>query len=132
MTHTLRKMTLPLLGLLIASLAGCASSKSPSTSSKSPSASTASPANVNGTWTGGTATGARTATMILKQTGTNVTGNLTGAGTAGGPIEGTVDGNTIRLRDNGGYGSTPMLNIKGDQISGILGGTTLTLRRTAP
>ena len=126
MTHTLKKVTLPLLGLLIASLVGCASS------SKSPSASTASPANVNGTWTGGTATGARTVTMVLKQTGTTVTGNLSGAGTADGPVEGTVDGNTIRLRESSGYGSTPMLNVKGDQITGILGGTTLNLRRTAP
>ena len=125
MTHTLTKVTLPLLGLLIATLAGCASSKSPS-------ASVATPANVNGTWTGGTASGARTITMILKQTGTTVTGNLTGAGTADGPIEGTVDGNTIRLRESSGYGSTPMLNVKGDQITGTLGGTTLNLRRTTP
>ena len=40
--------------------------------------------------------------------------------------------NTIRLRESSGYGSTPMLNVKGDQITGILGGTTLNLRRTAP
>jgi hypothetical protein len=125
MRHTLKKATLPLLGLLIATLAGCASS-----SSKSPSASAATPADVNGTWTGGTATGAATITMILKQTGTNVVGTLTGAGTLDGPIEGTVDGNTIRLRERTGYGSTPLLNVRGNQITGTVGSTTLNLRRT--
>jgi hypothetical protein len=119
----LKKVTLPLLALLIATVGGCAGSKSPS-------ASVATPANVSGTWTGGTATGASTVTMVLKQTGTSVTGNLTGAGTLDGPIEGTVDGNTIRLSERSGYGETPLLNVRGDQITGILRGTTLTLRRT--
>jgi hypothetical protein len=32
----------------------------------------------------------------------------------------------------GAFGSTPLLNVQGDQITGILGGTTLTLRRTKP
>jgi hypothetical protein len=118
----LKTVTLPLLGLLIAMLAGCAGSKSPS-------ASVASPADVNGTWTGSTTTGARTMTLQLKQTGTNVKGTLTGAGTLDGPVEGTVDGNTIRLRERSGYGSTPMLNVQGDQITGNLGQTELNLRR---
>jgi hypothetical protein len=119
----LRKATLPLLGLLIATLAGCAGSRSPS-------ASVATPADVSGTWTGSTTTGARTMTLQLKQTGTNVKGTLTGAGTLDGPIEGTVDGNTIRLREKSGYGSTPTLNVQGDRITGNLGDTTLNLRRT--
>jgi hypothetical protein len=68
--------------------------------------------------------------MILKQAGTSVTGNLTGAGTLDGPIEGTVQGNTIRLKERSGFGQTPLLNVKGDQITGTVGGTTLTLRRT--
>ena len=109
--------------LLIAAVAGCASSQSPSAS--------IAPADVSGTWTGGTATGAATYVLVLKQTGSAVTGNLTGAGTADGPIEGTVDGNTIRLRERSGYGSTPTLSVKGDQISGTIGNTTLNLRRTA-
>jgi hypothetical protein len=113
---------LVLLALSIATLAACASSQSPS-------ASMATPANVNGTWTGGTSTGASTVTMILRQTGTNVTGNLTGAGTLDGPIEGTVDGNTLRLRERSGYAGTPLLSVRGDQISGNLGGATLNLRR---
>ena len=120
----LKKVTFPLLGLLIviATLAGCAGSKSPS-------ASVAAPADVSGTWTGSTTTGARTMTMQLQQTGTKVVGTLTGAGTLDGPIEGTVDGNTIRLRERSGYGTTPMLNVRGDQITGDLGQTTLNLRR---
>jgi hypothetical protein len=52
-----------------------------------------------------------------------------GAGTLDGPIEGTVDGNTIRLREQ--FGETPLLNVRGDQITGTVRGTTLTLRRTA-
>ena len=87
------------------------------------------PADVNGTWTGSLARGAATYTVVLKQTGTNVTGTLSGAGTADGPIEGVVEGNSIRVREESGYGSTPTLFVKGDQITGIVRGTTLTLQR---
>jgi hypothetical protein len=122
----LKRVTLPVLALLIVTFAGCGGS-----ATKSPSASVAAPANVNGTWTGGTTTGASTITMVLKQTGTDVTGTLTGAGTLDGPIVGTVDGNTIRLSEASGFGSTPLLNVRGDQITGILRGTTVNLRRTS-
>jgi hypothetical protein len=114
----LKKAAVPILGLLIVVLAGCAG-----TQTSGP------PADVNGTWTGSMAGGAATYTLVLKQTGTQVTGTLTGAGTADGPIEGTVDGNTIRLREAGGMGQTPALMVKGDQITGWIRGTTLTLRR---
>jgi hypothetical protein len=107
--------------LLMATLAGCASS--------SPSASVG-PADVNGTWIGGPSLGAATYTLVLKQTGTKVTGTLSGAGTMDGPVQGTVDGNTIRLTEESGYSVTPFLNVKGDQISGVIRGQTLTLRRT--
>jgi hypothetical protein len=120
----MKTVTLPLLALLIATVAGCAGS-----SSKSPSASVAAPANVNGMWQGGTATGATTVTLMLKQAGNNVTGTLTGAGTADGPVQGVVEGNTIRLAEKSGYGETPLLNVRGDQITGTVRGTTLTLRR---
>jgi hypothetical protein len=115
----LKKVAVPLLGLLIVVMAGCASTES----SKMP------PADVNGTWTGGTTSGAATYTLMLKQSGTRVTGTLTGAGTDDGPIEGIVDGNTIRLRDQGGPSETPALMIKGDVITGFIRGSTLTLRR---
>jgi hypothetical protein len=116
----LKKAAVPLLGLLIVVMAGCASSGS---SSSMP------PADVNGTWTGGTTSGAATYTLMLKQSGTRVTGTLTGAGTSDGPIEGIVDGNTIKLRDQGGPSETPALMIKGDVITGFVRGSTLTLRR---
>ena len=127
----LKKVTLPLLGLLIAAFAGCAGSQKSAGagSQKSPSASVAAPANVSGTWQGGTATGAATVTMVLKQTGNNVVGTLTGAGTMDGPIEGVVSGNTIQLAEKSGYGETPLLNVRGDQITGTVRGTTLNLRR---
>jgi hypothetical protein len=123
MTRT--RVTLILLGALIATVPGCAGSKK---SSDAPSASVA-PANVAGTWTGGTATGSRTVTLQLQQAGPNVTGTLAGAGSLDGPIEGTVDGSVIRLAERSGFGSTPALNVKGDQITGNLGGATLNLRR---
>ena len=69
------------------------------------------------------------ANLMLKQSGTRVTGTLTGAGTADGPIEGIVDGNTIKLREQGGPSETPALTVKGDVITGFIRGTTLTLRR---
>jgi hypothetical protein len=115
----LKKAAVPILGLLIVVvLAGCASTQSSST-----------PANVNGTWTGSMAGGASTYTLVLNQSGTRVTGNLSGAGTASGPIEGIVDGNTIKLREQGGPSETPALTVKGDQITGRIRGTTLTLNR---
>ena len=118
----LKKAAVPLLGLLIVVVAGCASSESSKMAAMPP-------ADVNGTWTGGLVGGAATLTVVLKQTGANVTGTLSGAGTADGPIEGVVEGNSIRLRETSGYGSTPSLIVKGDQITGWVRGTTLNLRR---
>jgi hypothetical protein len=77
----------------------------------------------------GMTSGAATYTLMLKQSGTRVTGTLTGAGTSDGPIEGIVDGNTIKLRDQGGPSETPALMVKGDVITGFVRGSTLTLRR---
>jgi hypothetical protein len=119
-TEMLKKAAVRLLGLLFVVLAGCATSKMAGP-----------PADVNGTWTGGTAAGAATYTVVLKQTGADVTGTLTGAGTDDGPIKGLVEGNSIRLWEADGYGSTPSLIVKGDQITGWVRGTTLTLRRVS-
>jgi hypothetical protein len=46
-----------------------------------------------------------------------------------GPVEGRVQGNTLTLRERSGYGSEPLLNVKGDQITGTVAGTTLNLKR---
>jgi hypothetical protein len=119
----LKKAAVPLLGLLVVVFAGCASSES-SKMAAMPSA------NVNGTWTGSLALGASTYTLVLKQTGANVTGTLSGANVNDGPIEGVVEGNTVRLWRAGGQGIfTPSLFVKGDQITGIVRETTLTLQR---
>jgi hypothetical protein len=109
--------------------AGCGSSGR-SASTSSPSAAAATPANVNGEWSGYLVGGAPVR-MSLKQTGTNVKGDLSVGGRADldGPIEGIVDGNTLKLRERSGFGSAPLLNVRGDQITGIVGGTTLDLRR---
>jgi hypothetical protein len=118
----LKRAAFPLLGLLLATLAGCASSGQ---------STGATPAYVDGTWMGGTTTGASTMVVVLKQTGNNVTGTLSGAGaTVDGPIEGTVQGKTIQLRERSGFRQTPLLNMSCEQISGPLhDGTAVTLRR---
>jgi len=68
--------------------------------------------------------------MQLKQTGKNVAGTLEGAGVLDGAITGVVEGNTIQFAERTGIGTTPWLNVKGDQMSGDLGsGQILTLRR---
>src|SRR5262245_7179362 len=106
-TEMLKRTEIPLLALSIVLLAGCATSRA-----------VGPPADVNGTWTGGSAAGARTYTLVLKQTGAQVTGTLTGAGTLDGPVEGIVEGNTIRLREQEGFAETPALMVRGDQITG--------------
>jgi len=121
----LRKAALPVVGLLVLVLSGCASLESSRTAAATP------PADVSGTWKGGYVGGTAEYTVVLKQTGSKVTGTLSGAGTDDGPIEGVVDGNSIKLReaDGYGYGSTPALIVKNNQIAGYVRGTTLMLRR---
>jgi hypothetical protein len=89
----------------------------------------ATPYTVDGTWMGSTTTGAKLV-VVLKQMGNTVTGTLSGAGTVDGPIEGTVQGKTIQLRERSGFRQTPLLNMSCEQISGPLhDGTAVTLRR---
>ena len=120
MVNTLRLL---LLGSLItATLSGCASSSSPSASVS------AGPADFSGTWMGGTATGTKDMRLHLQQTGTNVTGTLTGAGAPDGPVNGTVGGNTLQLSAQRAA-FAPRLVILGDLISGDLNGIPLKLVR---
>jgi hypothetical protein len=115
----MKTSTLLILGLLITTLSGCASA-SPSTAG----------ADVNGTWTGSTATGTKRVMLHLQQTGTNVTGTLAGAGaTLDGPIQGTVEGNTVHLAPRTGSTLTPRLVVRGDLMSGELGGVPVNLVR---
>lgn len=121
----LKSASLLVLAAVIASVAGCASSNP---SASAPTARV----DVTGTWTGNTQTSARTITMQLKQAGKNVTGTLEGAGVLDGAITGYIEGNTIQFAERTGMGTTPWLNVKGDQMSGDLGsGQILTLRRVA-
>ena len=119
MTYVWKQTILVLLvGFSIVMLAGYASAQSP--------------ADVTGTWTGGTTTGAATLVLVLKQDGQKVTGTLSGGGTDDGPVTGIISGNTIRLRYDDGREMTPSLNVKGDRIEGVLsGGSQVILRRTS-
>jgi hypothetical protein len=121
----LRKAVVPvLLLLLVVAVAGCASSDTKSSSTA--------PADVAGTWVGTAGTAMQTVNMVLKQDGNKVTGNLDVPGNVQytGPIRGTVRGNTLDLEMSSGFGSAPALRVNGDQISGILAGGALSLRRT--
>ena len=115
MTHLMKRTLLMTLGLSLVALAGYASAQS------SP--------DVTGTWVGSTVRGASTMTMVLKQTGNRVTGTITGAGTDDGPLQGIINGNTIRLWFDQREDETPSLNIKGNEITGMLSGTEITFRR---
>ena len=115
MTHLLKRTLLLYLGLSLVVLAGYASAQSSS--------------DVTGTWVGSTLRGAATMTMVLNQTGNRVTGTIVGAGTDDGRVDGIIDGNTIRLRFDQGYEETPSLNIKENEITGMLSGTEITFRR---
>lgn len=115
MTHLMKRTMLLFLGLSLVALAGHASAQSAP--------------DVTGTWVGSTVRGAATMTMVLKQTGHRVTGTIVGAGTDDGRVDGIVDGNTIRLRFDQGTDETPFLNIKANEITGMLSGTAITFRR---
>src|SRR6267142_1493197 len=93
MTHLMKRTLLLYLGLSLVVLAGYASAQSSS--------------DVTGTWVGSTIRGAATMTMVLKQTGNRVTGTIVGVGTDDGHVDGSVDGNTIRLRFDNGTDETP-------------------------
>ena len=61
-----------------------------------------------------------------------VTGSLQvpGRPDISGPIEGKVEGNTVKLLESSGTRRAPLLTVRGDQITGFVGGTTLDLRRS--
>ena len=76
------------------------------------------PADVSGVWSGTTQRGATTIKLDLKQEGSKVTGMLSGYGaTDDGPVEGTIEGNTIKLKNK--TGTAPTLNLKGDVMTGM-------------
>ena len=120
----MRRAAFPLLGLLLATLAGCASTQSTSGGT---------PAYVDGTWMGSTSGGTTTYVVVLRQTGGNVKGTLSGGGpSVDGPIEGTVDSNSIQLSTASGFRETPRLRASCEKIAGLLSGTAIDMRRATP
>ena len=120
----MRRAAFPLLGLLLATLAGCASTQSTSGGT---------PAYVDGTWMGSTSGGTTTYVVVLRQTGGNVKGTLSGGGpSVDGPIEGTVDSNSIQLSTASGFRETPRLRASCEKIAGLLSGDAVELRRATP
>jgi hypothetical protein len=131
------RFTVLLLTCSVAAMAGCASGSgnrqatTPSTSTTAPAASPAT--SVTGSWTGWVGEGTREepVTMNLKQTGANVTGHLIigGSPDLSGPVTGSVQGDGIKLVLTSGYYSLPELTVQQDQISGVVGGRPLSVRR---
>jgi hypothetical protein len=116
---------LAIVGLAVFA-AGCAST------SGDQKAAGGSPANVSGWWRGGTVgAGATSVTMQLAQTGSALTGVIDVAGRAdvSGPLTGTVEGDSVRFTLTSGYGSTGLLNVNGDTITGVVGGNGVRLQR---
>jgi hypothetical protein len=110
----------------VAFLAGCAGTSSRAATESGP------PANVAGSWRGGTiGVGGTAVALVLQQTGSKVTGSIEVSGRADltGPLTGDVNGSTVVFRLNSGYGSTNQLNVSGDTITGVVGGSGVTLRR---
>ena len=114
-----------LASLLIALVAGCASG---------PATPAGPPANVAGAWTGsfGIGAGSGSMSMTLQQAGTQVKGEIDigGRSDMSGPITGTVSGDTIQLSLTSGYGTSSLMNVKGDQITGVYQGGPIVLRRS--
>ena len=113
--------------VLLAVISGCASSGSAPDATMS-----GTPANAAGAWSGYAGAGAVSApvSMRLTQDGSNVSGDLTVAGSPEltGPVTGTMRGNMLHLSMKSGRSITPM-TVKQDQITGIIGAGPVTLRR---
>jgi hypothetical protein len=122
--RTMRDATL--LILLLAVIAGCASSGGDVQTTSGP------PANAGGAWSGYAGVGAASApvTLRLTQNGGNVAGDLSVGGSPDltGAVTGTVQGNVLRLSMQNGRSITPM-TVGADQITGIIGAGPVTLRR---
>ena len=70
--------------------------------------------------------------MTLEQNGTQLKGDIDigGRSDMSGPITGTVSGNTIRVSLTSGYGTSSLMDVKGDQITGVYQGGPIMLRRS--
>ena len=117
-----------LIAVLVAALAGCASTGTTSSDAGGP------PADVAGSWSGFTSGGATggAVSLVLNQSGNAVTGTIDvgGRSDVSGPLTGTVSGTSVKFRLTSGYGSTGELRVTPDNsIAGMVGGQSVTLRR---
>ena len=116
------------VSMLIALMAGCASGGATAPAASGP------PANVAGSWSGsfGVGAGSGTMSMSLQQTGNQVKGeiHIGGRPDMSGPIAGTVSGNTIQVALTSGYGTSSLMNVNGDQMTGVYQGGPIMLRRS--
>ncbi|MGH7354319.1 MAG: hypothetical protein ACRELS_07025 [Candidatus Rokuibacteriota bacterium] len=114
--------------MLIALMAGCATGGTTAPAASGP------PANVAGSWSGSFGVGATggSMSMSLQQTGNQVKGEIDigGRPDMSGPITGTVSGDTIQVGLTSGYGTSSLLTVKGDQITGVYQGGPIMLRRS--
>jgi len=117
---------LAIVATVAALVGGCAGTSSPASAASGP------PANVAGTWTGGTVgPGGASVRLVLQQTGSQVTGSIDVGGRpeVTGPLTGTVSGNAVAFKLQSGYASTGALNVSGDVMTGVVGGSGVSLRR---
>ena len=116
------RLSITSLVVLLALISGCATTAPVETS--------ATPVDISGTWQGTSDARSifvpvRDLTLVLKQSGTKVTGNAS----IGGDLEGVVTGNrfSYTLTSGGGAGD---LTVAGDAMTGYARtGAVLTLRR---
>jgi cytoskeletal protein CcmA (bactofilin family) len=90
-------------------------------------------ADVAGAWRGTAGIGGREASvaLTLRQDGASVSGAIEVGGRPdiSGDLAGIVSGTSVRFRLVSGYGSTGELQVAGDQITGIVSGEQVVLRR---
>ena len=121
----------------IALVAGCASSTTAPAARQLPPPSASPPTlDLTGTWSGrGGRDGGEVAVAArIVQSGAALEGDLYADGRRdlSGPIQGTVDGNIVRLALGSGFGQSSALQISadGNQITGDMVGSPLVLNRT--
>jgi hypothetical protein len=118
-------------------VAGCASSKkAPAAGQLPPPSASPSTLDLTGTWSGhgGSQDGEVPVAARIVQSGNTLEGDLyaAGRGDLSGPIEGTVDGNIVRLALGGGLSQSSALQVSpdGNRITGNMVGSPLVLNRT--
>lgn len=123
----MRRTTRVLLALFCVTALGCAAAREEQRKALS-----APTANVAGSWAGNAGSGGTTipVTATLKQSGTNVTGNVSVAARPdlSGPVTGTITGEVLKL--SLATATFSQLIVKGDTMTGQSSVGQVTLRRS--